>query len=141
MPFDKPPIKNANLLPESMSLDAKRHEAAAHKARNSFIFASFDKGDQRIRASPAYGSNDPEFGEMRSDRVCNRCQLPDEQMPCPMQRQACLLLRRFDRHKTHVGPLHGLANRLGVGRVVLLAFDVRLHIGRRHKFNFMSKRC
>ena len=23
MPFDKPPIKNANLLPESMSLDAK----------------------------------------------------------------------------------------------------------------------
>ena len=123
-----------------MSLDAKRHEAVAHKARNSFIFARSDNGDQGIHASAANGSSDPEFGEMRPDRVRNCCQLSDEQMPCPMQRQARLLLRRFDRHETHIRPLHRLANRLGVGRVVLLAFDVRLHIDRRYEFNFMPKR-
>jgi hypothetical protein len=36
--------------------------------------------------------------------------------------------------------LNGLANRFGIRRIVLLAFDVRLHVGRRHKFNFMPER-
>jgi hypothetical protein len=32
---------------------------------------------------------------MRPDRVRGRSQLTDEQMPCPVQSQACLLLWRF----------------------------------------------
>ena len=61
-------------------------------------------------------------------------------MPRPMQSQAGLLLRRFNRHEAHSGPLHGLANRFGISRVVLLAFDIRLHVDRRHKFHVMPER-
>src|SRR6478736_6628423 len=115
MPLEKAPVENPDLLLKSLSLKAERHKAGAHETWDASIFIASNKSD------------DPEFGEMRSDRVCGRSQLTDEQMPRPMQSQAGLLLRRFDRHKAHIGPLHGLANRFGISRVVLLAFDVRLH--------------
>src|SRR5687767_784115 len=39
-----------------------------------------------------------------------------------------LLLLTFDRDKAHGRPLSGLANGLGVGRIVLLPFNEWLHI-------------
>ena len=59
--------------------------------------------------------------------------LPDEEVPGAMKHQATLLLRRFGRHEAHAGPLHRFTDRLGIGRIVLLALDVGLHIGRRHE--------
>jgi len=56
-----------------------------------------------------------------------------------MQHQAALLLGCFDRHEAHARPLHCLADRFGIGRVILLAFDVRLHVGRRNETHGMSK--
>jgi hypothetical protein len=132
MPLEKAPVENPDLLFKSLSLKAERHKAGAHETWDAPIFIACDKRDQGIYASPANGSDDPEFGEMRSDRVCGRSQLTNEQMPRSMQSQAGLLLWRFDRYETHIGPLHSFANRFGISRVILLAFDVRLHIGRRH---------
>src|SRR5271166_4659745 len=140
MPLDKAPVENPDLLLKSLSLKAERHKAGAHETWDASIFIASDKSDQGIYASSANGSDDPEFGEMRPDRVRGRSQLTDEQMPRPVQSQAGLLLRRFDRHEAHIGPLHGLANRFGIDRVVLLAFDVRLHVGRRHELHFMPER-
>jgi hypothetical protein len=92
MPLDKAPVENADLFPESLSLNAKRREAVAHKIRNTVIFAISDKSDQSIHASSANRSDDPDFGEMGSDRVRDRGQLADEQMPRSMQRQALAAL-------------------------------------------------
>ena len=45
-----------------------------------------------------------------------------------MQQQSSLLIGAFDRHKTHVGALYGLADRLSIGRVVLVGLDIRTNI-------------
>jgi len=50
-----------------------------------------------------------------------------------------LLLHRLDRHEAHVGSGYGLAYRLCVGRVVLVALDVRLHELRRYQPNSVTE--
>jgi hypothetical protein len=50
-----------------------------------------------------------------------------------------LLLGRLDLHKTHRGAANRLADRLGVGRIVLVALDVSLHVLRRHQTNLMTE--
>jgi hypothetical protein len=43
----------------------------------------------------------------------------------------CLLLLAFDRHEAHARPLGRLADRLGIGHVVLLPLHIRLDVGGR----------
>ena len=43
------------------------------------------------------------------------------------------------RHKAHTRPLHRLADRLGIGGIILLAFDVGFDIGRRHQPHGMAE--
>src|SRR5689334_13044369 len=62
----------------------------------------------------------------------------DQKMAGAMKHQAALLLDRLDRHEPHVGPRDRFANRLRVGRVILLSLDIRLHVGRRYKTHDMS---
>src|SRR6266540_4231738 len=52
-----------------------------------------------------------------------------------------LLLCRLDRHKSHRRALNSLANRFGIGGIVLIALDVRLHVLRRHQPHLMAKRA
>src|SRR6266481_5682340 len=73
-----------------------------------------------------------ELGEVRSDRINHRGLLADEQMACAVKHQAALLLRCLGWHEPHVGSGDRLANRLCVSHVVLLPFDVRLHVSWRH---------
>jgi len=65
--------------------------------------------------------------------------LADEQMAGSMKHQAALLLRRLGWHKPHVGSGDGFANRLCVSHIVLLPFDVGLHVSRRHQSHGMAK--
>src|SRR5436309_1597704 len=58
-----------------------------------------------------------------------------------MQQLRRLLLGRLDRHKPHRRARNRFANRFGIGGVVLVAFDVRLHILRRHQPHLMPKRA
>src|SRR5205807_37400 len=51
-----------------------------------------------------------------------------------------LLLRRLCWHEPHVGSGNRLANRLGVGHIVLLPFDIGLHVSRWHQPNGMTDR-
>src|SRR5580700_2159883 len=56
-----------------------------------------------------------------------------------MQHQPALLLGRFDLYETHGRPPRRLADRLGVGRIVLVALDVGLHVPRRHQPHPVAK--
>jgi len=53
--------------------------------------------------------------------------------------QLSLLLLRFDPHEPHRRAPHRLADCRGVGRIVLVALKVSLHVLRRHQANFMSE--
>ena len=58
-----------------------------------------------------------------------------------MEHQPALLLGRLDWHKPHIGSCDRLADGLGVGRIVLLPFDVRLDVGRRHQPTVWPSAC
>jgi hypothetical protein len=76
---------------------------------------------------------------MRADGVDDRRLLPDEEMPRTMQHQAALLLGRFRRHEAHARPLRRFAYGLGIGSIILLAFDIGLHVGRRNEPHGMTE--
>src|SRR5262245_12994694 len=61
--------------------------------------------------------------------------------PATMQQHGSLLVSRLDRHKAHRRALNRLANRFGIGGIVLVALDVRLHVLRRHQSHLMPKRA
>lgn len=85
-------------------------------------------------------SDDPELGKMGADRVYHASLLLNEQMARPVEHQAGLLLGCLRLHEPHVRPRHCLADRLGVGGIVLLPLDVELHVGRRHQSHRMAQR-
>jgi hypothetical protein len=57
-----------------------------------------------------------------------------------VQEQHSLLFSTFDRYKSHRWPLYCFADRLSIGRVVLLALDVGLDELRWHEPYLMSER-
>jgi len=79
-------------------------------------------------------------GTRRDDGAGERSQsarqmgpLAVEDQPNPVQHHRALLFRRPDAHEAHGWPRHRLADRLGIGRVVLAPLYVRLHILRWHQ--------
>src|SRR3978361_2212601 len=57
-----------------------------------------------------------------------------------MHQEGRLLLRRFYRYKAHRWTPNRLADRLGIGHVVLVALHVGFHIGGRHEAGLMAER-
>ena len=74
--------------------------------------------------------NDAEFGHVSAQCIDQHCALPDQKTARPMQHQYGLLFGVLHWHKPHRGPRYGLADRLRIGRIVLVALDVGLHVGR-----------
>jgi len=58
-----------------------------------------------------------------------------------MLNQLTLLIGRFDCYKSHGRAANRLADRRGIGRVVLVAPDISLHVLRRHQANFVTQLC
>jgi len=96
--------------------------------------------EQLLAATAPDRCDDPELGKVRSDRVDDCRLLANEQMSSAMEGLAVLLLGRLGRHEAHVSPGDGFANRFCVSRIVLLSFDIRLDIGRRHQAHGMTQR-
>src|SRR5580704_13717109 len=65
--------------------------------------------------------------------------LADEQMAGAVKHQAALLPGCLGWHEPHVGSGNRLANRFCVGHVILLPFDVGLHVSRLHQSYGMAK--
>jgi hypothetical protein len=54
--------------------------------------------------------------------------------------QAALLLGRLGRDEPHIGPGDRFADCLGISGIVLVSFDVGLHVGRRHQPHSVAER-
>src|SRR5262249_29755269 len=83
---------------------------------------------------------DAALDQKAADLIDHPRPLADEARAHAMQSQQVHLLRRLDRHEVHGWPLHGFRNRLGIAVVVLVTFEERLHVLRRHQTNIVSKR-
>ena len=139
MPGHDHPIELQDLLLEIEKLSTQRGKARTGNLRHPLVARVGNNMLQFRNPSPSDRRDNAELGEMRSDRINHRDLLPDEQMTGPVKHQAALLLRRLGWHEPHVGSGDRLANRFRVSHVVLLPFDVRLHVGWRHQSHGMAK--
>lgn len=76
---------------------------------------------------------------MAPDRVAQLGAPPDQAIANPYQHQRRMLLDRLERNKAHVRTAHRLAQSRSIGRVVLVARNVRLHSLRRNKSHIVAK--
>jgi hypothetical protein len=139
VPRHNHPIELQDLLLEAEQLSAERGKARAGNLRHPFV-ARVGNNMQQLRDSFAPDRrDDTELSEVPADRINHRSLLANVQMACAMKHQAALLLRRLGWHEPHVGARDRFANRFCVSHVVLLPFDVGLHVGRRHQSHGMAK--
>mgnify|MGYP006103894951 CR=1 FL=1 len=82
---------------------------------------------------------DPKLGQVSPDGVEDHGALAHQEITGPAQDKNALLPDGLHRHKAHAGAGDRFTDRFCVRRIVLLAFDVRLHIGRWDKPHFMAK--
>jgi hypothetical protein len=139
MPGQDHPIELHNLLLEGEQLGTQRGKAGASNLRYPLV-VRVSNNAQEFRGPFAPDRRDnAELGEVRSDRIDQCGLVADEHMASAVKHQATLLLRRFSGHEPHVSPGDRLTNRLSVRHVVLLSFDVGLHVSWRHQSYGMAK--
>src|SRR5450631_4877851 len=123
MPGPDQSVKLQYLLLDLPQLSPEFQETCAGHFRNPPVaWIGYDI-EQFLDTAAPNRRNDPELGKMAPDRVDHRGLLTDEQMARSVEQQAALLLRSLGRQEPHVGPGDCLANRLCVGRVILLPLD------------------
>ena len=132
-------VELQNLSFELAEQRAHGFETRTRDLRDALVSLIGNGVEQVFHAVASNRSNNAELGQMCADRVDDRGLMPDEEMPRPMQHQAALLLGRFGRHEAHARPLHRLADGFGIGSVILLAFDIGLHLGRRDQTHGVSE--
>ena len=140
MPSHDQTVELQNLLLEPAQLSAECCETRTRDLRNSLVIWIGNDIEQLLDTIASDRRNDPKLGKMGPDRIDHRSLLADEQMARAMQHQTALLLGRLGRDEPHIRPGHRFADRLRIGGIVLLPFDVGLHVGRRHQSYRVTKR-
>src|SRR5215212_2744798 len=77
--------------------------------------------------------------EATAERVDGLRALADQKVPRAEHDGCGLLVRTLAGNKAHSEPLSGLADRFGIGHVVLLPLDERLHVRRRDETDRMAE--
>jgi len=80
-----------------------------------------------------------ELGQVTTQRVDRLRALTDKQIASAEYDRRSLRLFAFDGYESHRRSLRGFRNCFGVGRIVLLPLDERLHIGRRNQFDRVAE--
>src|SRR5215470_6976413 len=99
-----------------------------------------DVGQRPAQRHHTMPHDDAALDQEAADLIGHPRPLADEARAHAMQSQQVHLLRRLDRHEVHGLPLHSFRNRLGIAVVVLMTFEERLYVLRRHQTNIVSKR-
>src|SRR5262249_42691005 len=110
-------------------------------SRQALIAIIADNGDQLAHIAQALRRHHSELRQMCPQRIHQHRALAHQLLATTMQQLTCLLLSRLNRHKPHGRSPNGFTNRFGVGGVVLVALDVRLHVLRRHQPHLVPKRA
>ena len=134
------PVELQDLLLEPIQLSPKCRETRTGYFRNSLVTWIGDDIEQFLDPLASDRSDDPELSKMGPDHIDHRSLLANEQMARAMERQTALLLGRLGCDEPHVRPGDRFADRLRVRGIVLLPFDVGLHVGRRHQPHSVAER-
>jgi hypothetical protein len=133
-------IEGEDLGFQGQQLSAKSGNAGPCYLWKPSVSGIRDNFEQLLDTVASDRCDDPELSKVRSDGIDDGGLLANEQMSCAMECQTALLLGRLSRHEAHVWPGDRFANCFRVSRIVLLSFDVRLDVGRRHQAHGMAER-
>src|SRR5450759_5166480 len=139
VPGPDQPVELQYLLLDPPQLSPECRKTRTGYLRNSLVVWIGDTIEQFLDTVAPDRCNDPELGKMGPDCIDHCSLLTDEQMARAVEHQAALLLGSLGWHEPHVGPGDCLADGLCVSRVILLPFDIGLHVGRRHQPHGVTK--
>src|ERR1700757_4720966 len=128
MPGMDAPLDGYGLFPDSRILASKDVETEPGGGWNAIILLIRDDLEQLCRAFAAFRRDDAELGHMPADRVRQHRSLTNQKLPAAMQHQAGLLLFGLGRHEPHRRPRDRLADGSSVVGIVLVAFEIGLHV-------------
>jgi len=126
VPGPDPAIELQDLRFQHTKLDTKGRDAGPRHLGQAPIRWIGGHREQLRYASAADPGDNAELRHMGTDRVDHAGLLANEEMACPVQHQAGLLLRRLGLHEAHVRPGHRFTDGLSVGGIVLLPLNVGL---------------
>ena len=102
-------------------------------------FGILDLRDQPLDVGGSLRRDQAVLGKMAADRVDELSTLADQHIASPEDHRGGLLGFALHANEAHGRTLRGLANRLGIGRVVLLALNEGLHVGRRDQLDRVAE--
>jgi hypothetical protein len=129
MPGHDVAIELQDLRLERTQLRAKGGNTLACDLWHACVIGISDDIEQLFDTVSANRRDDAELGKVGADRIDHCSLLAHEEMARAMEHEAALLLGRLRLHKAHARSHDGFADGLGVGSVVLLTFEVGLHVG------------
>jgi hypothetical protein len=132
MLLHNPLLNRTNRRLQSLKLCRQYNKACASIVRQILIVFIGDDRQQLFDAFTPLRSDDPELGQVGPHGVDQLCALLHQQIAGTMLHQLGLLLGRLHLDEAHGRTPHGLANRLSVGSIVLVALDVGLYVLCRH---------
>ena len=141
MPDQQLPIQRCNRCLDLLDLICQHPQYLLRHSRQADVGIVANNGDQLAHIAQAPRRHDSELRQMGPQRVYQHRALSHQLLAAAMQQRRCLLLCRLHRHKSHRRTPNRFANRFGVGGVVLITLDVRLHVLRRHQPHLVPKRA
>src|SRR6266513_168448 len=129
-----------NALVQAVPVLCQVDDKANYPWREHSSVRAQDFGQLLAQGYCALPHRDAALDEEAADLIDHTCPLANEARAHTMQRQQVHLLRRLDRHKVHGWALHGFRDRLGIAVVVLVSFEERLDVLRRHQPHVVAER-
>jgi hypothetical protein len=108
-----------------------RQQTLVQSCRDALVCRIGEDRDELADMMGTFGNHDAKLRHQPAQCVDQHGALLDQHLAHFMNARRRLLHLGLDRDKAHRGPAHRLADRLGIGRVVLVAPHVGLRIGRR----------
>ena len=137
-PLPHVPLQPCDLLVELGDLNDQQCAQLPNRARQPRL-GIFNRLRQPFHVRRPLRRDDAELREVSPQRVDRLRALANQQIARAEQHALRLLLPRLYRHETHRRPRGRLADRLGVGGVVLLPLHERLHVDRRDQLHLMTE--
>ena len=134
------PVVVEDLLLDHLELGAQHRKAGPCLVRQSRIILIGDDSDQPIQSPASDSCGDAELGHVGAQGVADLGALPRQDLAHPVQHHGRLLVRRLRANEPHRRPGHRFADRLGIGRIVLAALHIGLHVLRRHQLDLVPQR-
>src|SRR4051794_21415285 len=131
-------VEHGDALIEGLQLlhqDAQDHASRMRQIGRGIVH----EGDELGHMKGPFGRNDAELSQMASQGIDGLGALANQQVSRAEHNGCGLRLLTFHGHEAHGGPLGGLADRLSIGHVVLLALDERLHVRRRDQLHRVAE--